>query len=100
MAKNPKSKLKAVYKSPKNLDTYYEVVWDDAVVDEGGWSQTTEDQKTHEVRSVGWILKKSKSGIVLAADVSNDEIEDIEHNRRIVIPQGFIKKITKRKFGG
>lgn len=90
----PKSKPK-----PRKLDEYVECIWTDAVVDHG-WSDTAEDQKSHEVWSVGWVLKNSKKELVLAADVSNDDVEDVEHNRRIVIPKGWIKKLTKKRFGG
>lgn len=82
----------------RDIDTYVEVVWVDAVVSQG-WEDNTHGEKAHEVRSVGWILKNSKKELILAADVSNDDIEDLEHNRRIVIPKGWVKKMTKKSFG-
>lgn len=83
----------------KNIDDYVEITWDDITTDHG-WKDTTDDSEVHEIRSVGWIIKETKKTITLASDIS-DQTEDtkIEHNRRVNIPKGVIKKMFYRTFG-
>lgn len=67
------------------------VYWRDAEVDVG-WERasSSEDREAPLITSLGFILKRTKKEIVLAADVSKDDT-----NRRIVIPASWIDRIVK-----
>ena len=60
------------------------IEWIDATT-EDGWS-SKEDLEAHQIKSVGWLIKETKNEVVLAADFSPPET-----NRRIAIPNGWIK---------
>ncbi len=70
------------------------VSWDDATELEAGWSDDLDDIGPHLATSVGFLIKRTKSHIVLAMDVDKDGM----HNGRAQIPRGMVKhmKVLKR----
>lgn len=67
-----------------------EVLWDDATELDGGWTNEIEDaDDPHLALSVGFLLRKSRTHIVIAQDVDKDGY----HNGRSQIPRGMVKKI-------
>ncbi len=65
------------------------VIWLDAH-QVGYWQDGNEDLNADptEVKTLGWLLKKSAKGIYLAQSVADDN-----HANAIVIPKNMIKKI-------
>ena len=81
----------------KRIYPIVEVVWDDAT-ELKGWKEEHEDEELKPclILSVGFLVKKTKTHIVLAQDQSHDRMR----NGRSQIPIGMVKTIkTLRKKG-
>lgn len=76
---------------------FFFVSWHDAVVDSGGWSNSTEEHSLHTCYSCGWLIRENRKEIVLAGDISDPQegVEGCDVNRRIAIPKAWI--ITRKK---
>lgn len=63
------------------------VTWRDAATNHAGWAKLTEIAAATPpiVRSVGWLLKRTKRHIVIAASIVGDE-----GSCDVVIPLGMI----------
>lgn len=72
------------------------VEWVDAVVD-GGWEVGKANSKVDLVTSVGWLLDRNESEVVVAADISTDMDGELHTNRRLAIPAPWIKAIKEVK---
>ena len=68
------------------------VTWDDAEVD-SGWDKVAEPKEAL-VLTVGFMMKKTKKHIVIAASITAGEYNT---NQRIQIPMGMVKKIDVLK---
>lgn len=64
------------------------VLWDDATALDG-WSRGTEALQPCEVLSVGFLVRQTKTHIVLAQDISPDGLQC----GRGQIPRGMVKKM-------
>jgi hypothetical protein len=69
-----------------------EVTWDDATALDG-WSSGEEEIKPCLVLSVGFLVKKTKTHIVLAQDIAPDG----HRCGRGQIPRGMVKRIKVLK---
>ena len=81
----------------KRIYPIVEVIWDDAT-EIKGWREEHEDEELKPclILSVGFLVKKTKTHIVLAQDLSHDRMR----NGRSQIPMGMVKQIkTLRKKG-
>lgn len=65
------------------------VLWDDATELDAGWTDEIEEVEPHIAMSVGFIIKSTRSHIVLAMDIDKDGL----HNGRAQIPRGMVKDI-------
>lgn len=63
------------------------VTWHDAATNHAGWAKLTEIASATPpvVRSVGWLLKRTKKHIVIAGSIVGDE-----GSCDVVIPTGMI----------
>lgn len=75
-------------KRPKQCYPLVEVWWDDASPLDGGWDDKIE-HAVEMVMSVGFLLEKTKTRIVLAMDIDKDAF----HNGRAQIPRGMVKSL-------
>lgn len=64
------------------------LTWVDAVSDESGWKPLTkvQSQRPPVVRSVGWVVKRTKTHITLAASIIEDHCDG-----DVTIPIGMVK---------
>jgi hypothetical protein len=72
------------------------VEWHDAAVSIG-WDEGQSDAKIEQVSSVGWLLAKGDTEVVLGADISTAAEGVLHTNRRIAIPASWIKSIKDIK---
>lgn len=72
------------------------VEWHDAAVSIG-WDEGQSDAKIEQVTSVGWLLAKGDTEVVLGADISTAAEGVIHTNRRLAIPASWIKSIKDIK---
>jgi len=72
------------------------VEWHDAAVSIG-WDEGQSDAKIEQVSSVGWLLAKGDTEVVLGADISTAAEGIVHTNRRIAIPASWIKSIKDIK---
>ena len=72
------------------------VEWHDAAVSIG-WDEGQSDAKIEQVSSVGWLLAKGDTEVVLGADVSTAAEGIVHTNRRLAIPASWIKSIKDIK---
>ena len=79
---------------PKRIYPLVEVLWDDAT-ELDGWQEEHEEEELKRclILSVGFLVKKTKSHIVLAMDLSHDRMR----NGRSQIPLGMVQKIKVLK---
>ena len=70
------------------------VIWDDAT-ELKDWKEEHEEEETKPclIRSVGYLVKKTRKHIVIAQDLSYDRMR----NGRSQIPRGMVKQITVLK---
>lgn len=68
------------------------IEWLDAVTDDAGWKKIADvqAQRPPVCRSVGWILKETKSHITIAATIHGDDCDG-----DVTIPRGMVRKITE-----
>ncbi len=66
-----------------------QITWIDAMSDESGWKAITHVQGNRPpvVRSVGWVVKRTKGFITLAASLVEDHCDG-----DVVIPIGMVKR--------
>jgi hypothetical protein len=66
-----------------------QITWLDAATDESGWKAISAVQSNRPVvvRSVGWVVKRTKGFITLAASVVEDHCDG-----DVVIPIGMVKR--------
>ena len=83
-------------KRPKQIYPLVEVLWDDAT-EIKGWKEEHEEEelKPCMILSVGFLVKQTKSHVVIAQDLSDDHMR----NGRSQIPRGMVKrlKVIKKK---
>lgn len=72
------------------------VEWHDAAVSIG-WDEGQSDAKIEQVSSVGWLLAKGDTEVVLGADVSTAAEGIVHTNRRLAIPASWIRSIKDIK---
>ncbi|MBS4051915.1 MAG: hypothetical protein KGZ69_12010 [Methylomonas sp.] len=76
------------------------VEWVDITV-QSGWTKKTDKLAPSPVVSSGWVIEKTKTYIVLAADITPEchpgEHDEDAYNRRIAIPLGCVSKIRYLK---
>ena len=70
------------------------IEWVDAVT-EAGWELGKGHCKIDLVYSVGYIISRDDTEIILAADVSPDRENQLHTNRRLAIPSQWIKGIKE-----
>ena len=65
------------------------LTWVDAVSDESGWKsiEKVQSQRPPVVRSVGWVVKRTKTHITLAASIIEDHCDG-----DVTVPVGMVKK--------
>lgn len=65
------------------------LTWVDAVSDESGWKsiEKVQNQRPPVVRSVGWVVKRTKTHVTLAASIIEDHCDG-----DVTIPIGMVKK--------
>lgn len=65
------------------------VTWVDAVSDEAGWKSiaSVQNQRPPVVRSVGWVMKRTRSHLTLAASIIGDHCDG-----DVTIPIGMVKR--------
>lgn len=71
------------------------IEWLDAVThDDNGWKviEKVINQKPVLVRSVGWVVKDTKTHITLVSSIIRDEKEHIIDGD-VTVPKGWIKKV-------
>lgn len=73
-----------------------EVLWYDAATDHGWEEERDAKVEVHEVLTVGFLIKKSKNGIVIASSIGP---EDRSHNSRMTIHKRMIKSIREVDYG-
>lgn len=68
------------------------VEWLDAVTDDAGWKKIEDVAKTRPpvCKSVGWILKDTKTHITIAATIHGADCDG-----DVTIPRGMIRKVTE-----
>jgi hypothetical protein len=68
------------------------IEWLDAVTDDAGWKKIEDVKKTRPpvCKSVGWILKETKTHITIAATIHGDDCDG-----DVTIPRGMIRKVTE-----
>lgn len=102
MAKKKLKKVNSAHKEKVEvldyLSSYVEVVWLDAASG-NGWESAGHEIDNNEVLSLGWLLRVTPKEITLAADVSNEPVLEMQHNRRLTIPRGCIRTMRRRSFG-
>jgi hypothetical protein len=78
----------------KRIYPLVEVLWDDAT-ELKGWKEEHEEEelKPSLILSVGFLVKKTKTHIVIAQDLSEDRMR----NGRSQIPMGMVKRIKVLK---
>mgnify|MGYP000025145055 CR=1 FL=1 len=70
------------------------IEWHDAAVD-SGWADSNEsDSKVHLIQSIGWVIKKDRKAIIIAADKAADPT-DKETNRRLAVPRSWIESVKQ-----
>lgn len=74
------------------FDTFMEVVWDDAVSNDG-WVDVEEDAKPERIVSRGWLIKETDSYLLLAGAVYERHGKTIGSTQ--TIPTGMI--VSRRK---
>lgn len=90
-----KEKTKAVSKPEVKAGPKLVLIeWVDAVT-EAGWEVGKGHCKVDLVYSVGYLLSKNDTEIILAADVSPDRENQLHTNRRLAIPSQWIKDIKE-----
>lgn len=64
------------------------ITWVDAVSDEAGWKSIVkvQAQRPPVVRSVGWVVRRTRSHITLAASIIEDHCDG-----DVTIPIGMVK---------
>lgn len=65
------------------------VVWLDAVAN-SGWTDHDEAPEPVEIHSVGWLVRRTKTGITIATSIGGSE-----HNGSMTIPRGMIRSIVE-----
>lgn len=77
-------------KRPKQIYPMVEVLWDDAT-ELKGWKEEHEEEELKHcpILSVGFLVKKTRSHVVIAQDISDDRMR----NGRSQIPRGMVKSI-------
>ena len=81
---------------PKRIYPLVEVLWDDATeLDEWQEESDEEELKPCLILSVGFLVVRTKSYIVICQDLSHDRMR----NGRSQIPMGMVKsiKVLKKK---
>lgn len=65
------------------------ITWLDAVSDESGWKHLDKirSQKPPVVRSVGWVIARTKTHVTLAASIYEDHGDG-----DVTIPLGMVRK--------
>ena len=68
------------------------VLWVDAVSDESGWKHidTVRGQRPPLVKSVGWLIAKTKSHVTPAASIVGNDCDG-----DVTIPVGMIRSIVE-----
>lgn len=68
------------------------IEWLDAVTDDAGWKKISDVARIRPpvCRSVGWILKETKSHITIAATIHGDDCDG-----DVTIPRGMVRKVTE-----
>lgn len=62
------------------------VKWIDAVSD-AGWAPADKVDDVHECETIGYLIKETELGLVIASTISQKE-----SNARITIPKAWIKR--------
>lgn len=70
------------------------IEWVDAVT-EAGWEVGKGHCKVDLVYSVGYLISRDETEVILAADVSPDRENQLHTNRRLAIPAQWIKDIKE-----
>ncbi len=74
-----------------------EVIWDDAASNSESWVNVKDITEPEQVITVGYLVKKTKTSLTVAASVSNEELhEDIVGNT-MTIPRGMIVSFRELK---
>ena len=80
----------------KRIYDLVEVIWDDAT-EIDGWKEEHEEEELKPclILSVGFLVAKTKTHIVIAQDLSHDRMR----NGRSQIPRGMVRqiKVLKKK---
>ena len=96
-SKQPKTTTTKTADSPYSPSSRLVIVeWHDAAVSIG-WDEGQSDAKIEQVSSVGWLLAKGDTEVVLGADISTAAEGVLHTNRRIAIPASWIKSIKDIK---
>lgn len=82
--------------SKRNQQPKYPLVrveWQDAESDSDGWTDIRQitDSPTRKVVSIGWLIKKEPTRLVLASDLG---MNDTDCGRRLTIPRAWVDKLT------
>lgn len=66
--------------------------WLDAVSDDSGWKKVSHVAKQSPplVKSVGWVIRRTKTKITLAASLVHDDCDG-----DVTIPIGMVRSITE-----
>jgi len=75
--------------APKKLPKVVAIVWLDAVAG-AGWTEHADAGEPHEVYSVGFLVKKTRTAVTIATSVSHGE-----HNGSMTIPRGMIQSMVE-----
>ena len=62
------------------------IEWIDAVA-ENGWEEHDKTEDVHLCQTIGFLIKETKLGLVIASTIS-----DKESNARLTIPKAWIRK--------
>jgi hypothetical protein len=68
------------------------IEWVDAVTDTG-WEVGKGHSKIDLVQSIGWLIQKDDTQVIIAGDVSSDKDGLLHTNRRLSVPAQWIKLV-------
>lgn len=94
--KMTKKKINPTSSLSKPLPKLVKVEWTDAAASVG-WTTEYQDEGTHTIHSVGYVIREDDEDILLAADASYHKDEALDTNRRLAIPVKWIKSRKELK---
>jgi hypothetical protein len=73
---------------------FVEIVWHDAISD-SAWRTASHTHELAQITTRGWLIKKTRTAITVAATYGEQNDEEAEVNQILTIPRSWLASVTE-----